>query len=98
ADAAQHGVGANGITIPFRNRRNGFTLVSLTSDLPDDEWQTFTHEHMKKLGLLAVLVDSAAGVNAKLPAGEVKLSMREEQSLTWAARGKTVNETADIMD
>jgi DNA-binding CsgD family transcriptional regulator len=98
ADASEHGVGANGITIPVRNRHNGFSLVSLTSDLPDLEWEAFRQENIKKLGVLAVLIDSAAGISARLPADEVRLSMREEQSLAWAARGKTVQETADIMD
>ena len=98
ADARQHGVGASGMTIPIRNRRNGFTLVSFTSDLAENEWERFKLEHMANLRLIAALIDYLAGKSSRLPARQVSLSMREEQSLTWAARGKTVQETADIMN
>ena len=98
ADAGQHGVGANGITIPLRNRRDRFTLVSLSSDLAEGEWDRLTREHMANLQLVAVLIDYLADKISRLPAHQVSLSKREEQSLAWAARGKTVRETADIMD
>ena len=97
-DARQHGVGANGITIPVRNRPNGLTLVSLTSDGAPDEWESLTREHIANLQLVAVLLDYLAGKTWRLPTSQISLSKREEQSLTWAARGKTVQEIADIMD
>jgi len=98
ADARRHGVGARGMTIPIRNRRKGLTLVSLTGDLTDAEWEALTREHMGGLRLLAALIDYLASKSSTLPARRATLSMREEQSLTWAARGKTVQEIADIMD
>ena len=98
ADARKHDVGANGITIPVRNRRDEFTLVSLTSDVAEGEWDMLKREHMPNLRLLAVLIDCLAGKNTRLPAHPVTLSKREEESLTWAARGKTMRETADILN
>src|SRR5271157_1600321 len=97
-DSTRHGVGANGITFPIRNRVNGFSLVSLTSDLTDPMWDAWHKENLTKLELFALLVDSAAGISTKLPSDEVRLSKREEEALIWAARGKTAHETADIMD
>ncbi len=53
---------------------------------------------MVRLQLLSVLINSAANKSGKLPARGVTLSRREEQCLIWAARGKTYQEIADILD
>ena len=52
---------------------------------------------MIRLQHLAVLIDSAAVVNSKLPEPQIQLSRREEQCLIWAARGKTHQEIGDIL-
>jgi DNA-binding CsgD family transcriptional regulator len=97
ADALNHSVGRNGLSIPVRNRRGVFALVSFTSDLPKDEWEAYKSANLKSLKLLSVLIDSAAHINFKLPAFPVHLSNREEQCLLWAARGKTYQEIAEIL-
>lgn len=96
ADAERYGVGRNGLTMPIRGRRNGFGLISLSSDLSSDAWELFKQDHLPKLKILALLIDSAASINSPLPANKIKLSRREEECLIWAARGKTYNETAEI--
>ena len=53
---------------------------------------------MVKLQLLSVLIDSAANIRFKLPWPSVCLSRREEQCLIWAARGKTYQEIAEILE
>ena len=97
ADALNHSVGRNGLSIPLRNRRGVFAVVSFTSDLAKDEWETYKTSNMKGLQLLSVLIDSAANINFKLPPLPVQLSTREEQCLLWAARGKTYQEIAEIL-
>ena len=97
ADALNHSVGRNGLSIPLRNRRGVFALVSFTSDLSKDEWEDYKAANMKSLKLLSVLIDSASHINFKLPAFPVHLSNREEQCLLWAARGKTYQEIAAIL-
>jgi DNA-binding CsgD family transcriptional regulator len=97
ADALNHGLGRNGLSIPLRNRRGTFAVVSFTGDLPKDEWEAFKTDNMKRLQLLSVLIDSAANINFKLPPAPVHLSTREEQCLLWAARGKTYQEIAEIL-
>jgi DNA-binding CsgD family transcriptional regulator len=97
ADALNHSVGRNGLSIPLRNRRSVFALVSFTSDLSKDEWEAYKSANMAKLKLLSVLIDSASHINFKLPAFPVHLSNREEQCLLWAARGKTYQEIAEIL-
>ena len=66
ADALTHGVGLNGLSIPVRNRRGVYSLVSYTSDHSKPEWQEFKKSNMIKLQLISVLIDSAASVNLKL--------------------------------
>jgi DNA-binding CsgD family transcriptional regulator len=97
ADALNHSVGRNGLSIPLRNRRGVFAVVSFTSDLAKDEWETYKASNIKGLQLLSVLIDSAANINFKLPPLPVHLSTREEQCLLWAARGKTYQEIAEIL-
>jgi len=97
ADAARHSVGRNGVSIPVRNRKNVYSLVSFTSDIPAQEWESFKRNNMTILQHLSALIDSAASTNSKLPPPAVHLSRREEQCLIWAARGKTHQEIAGIL-
>lgn len=97
-DAVNHGVGCNGLSIPVRNRRGMVAVVSFTSDRSKAEWEQYKSENILRLQLLAVLIDSAANINFKPPSPSVKLSRREEQCLIWAARGKTYQEIAEILD
>ena len=98
ADAKNHDVGRHGLTIPVRNRRGVFSLVSFTSNRSKDEWEQYKNDNSAKLQLLAVLIDSAANINFKLPLPPVKLSRREEQCLIWAARGKTYQQIGEILE
>ena len=97
-DALSYGVGRNGISIPVRNRRGAFAVVSFSSNHSRQEWEEFKTSNMVKLQLISVLVDSAASVNLKLVIPPVKLSKREEQCLIWAARGKTYQDISDILN
>jgi DNA-binding CsgD family transcriptional regulator len=98
ADAVNHGVGCNGISVPVRNRRGVYSVVSFTSDHSRSDWEVFKNSNMVKLQLISVLIDSAASVNLKLSSPAVKLSKREEQCLIWAARGKTYQDISDILN
>jgi hypothetical protein len=66
ADAQLHDVGICGITLPIRNRRNGFSLVSFSSDRSEDHWREFKCDHMSNLKTLSLLIDSAADINCPL--------------------------------
>ena len=98
ADAAHFNIGCNGISIPVRNRKGVYSVVSFSSDISRSEWEVYKINNIVKLQLLSVLIDSAANINSKLPAAPVNLSRREEQCLIWAARGKTYQEIADILN
>jgi Bacterial regulatory proteins, luxR family len=47
---------------------------------------------------MAILIDSAAGINFKLTPDPVELSKREEECLIWAARGKTYHDIAGLLN
>jgi DNA-binding CsgD family transcriptional regulator len=97
SDAAIHNVGGNGLTIPVRNQKNSYAIVSFTSDISRADWEKFKSANMDKLYHVSALIDSAAIAGAKLRAEpDVNLSLREEQCLTWAARGKTYEEIGEI--
>ncbi len=100
ADAVRHGVGLNGLSIPVRSRKNSLSLVSFSSDLAGEEWEAFKASNMGNLQQLAVLIESADSVHTerRLSKGPVQLSQREEQCLVWAARGRTHQEIAKILD
>jgi len=97
-DAANHDVGHNGLSIPVRNRKGVRSLVSFTSNHSKDDWAEYKSRNMVKLQPMAVLIDSAAGINFKLTPDPVELSKREEECLIWAARGKTYHDIAGILN
>ena len=96
-DAADHGVGHNGLTIPVRCNENCFALVSFSSDMAKREWNIYKDMYMSRLRTLSCLLFVASGRNIKLATRSVSLSKREQQALIWAARGKKVAETALLM-
>jgi LuxR family transcriptional regulator, activator of conjugal transfer of Ti plasmids len=97
SDAIHYNIGRNGFSIVVRNRKNTYAIVSFTNDLPKRDWEDFKIANMDRLHHASALIDSAAIAGAKLPDQfDVNLSLREEQCLMWAARGKTYEEIAEI--
>ena len=97
-DAAKHGLGRNGLSIPVRNRRGGRSLVSFTSNHSRVEWAKYMRTNMLVLQNLSSFIDVAADVHAKVPLPSVGLSRREKECLRWAATGKSAQEIAVLMD
>ena len=62
-----------------------------------EDWQEFKSVNLGKVYRASALIDSAAMTGSKLPEiSDVNLSLREEQCLIWAARGKTYEEIGEI--
>lgn len=73
-----------------------FGVFSLASDLPAPEWRALCRAHRRELEVCGnTLRDILDRLGAR--AEEPKLSPREHDVLTWAARGKTSWETAAIL-
>ncbi|EPR21246.1 hypothetical protein L905_07050 [Agrobacterium sp. TS43] len=96
-DAQEHGVGANGYSIPIVDKKRR-ALLSLNSRKPASEWsnlvQTYGHEWLD----LAFLIHRKAvfelhGEHDPIP----QLGPREKECLYWSALGKTNDEIAEIL-
>jgi DNA-binding CsgD family transcriptional regulator len=99
-EATEFGLGRQGLTIPIRGRGPEVALFSVNSDLPDKEWAELKRESMRDLQLLAhyfhQMVIRVEG--GEIPHYEALLSPREKECLQWAASGKTIWETAHILN
>jgi DNA-binding CsgD family transcriptional regulator len=97
-DAAEHQLGHNGLSIPVRGRTGVRALVSFTSNHSKDDWVEYKLRNMVNLQPMAVLIDRAARHNSTLKTDPLELSKREEECLIWAARGKTYQDIAEILN
>ena len=89
SDAAAHGLGGNGYSIPLVDKQVRRALFSINSSMPADEWEAFLARHAGDLAELATRIHRMAvyelyGESDPVP----QLGPRELQCLTWAARGK----------
>jgi hypothetical protein len=73
ADAAKHGVGRNGLSVPVRNRKGSTSLVCFTSNHSSMEWAQYKLKNRVTLQNLSSLIDSV--VNA-LTLPPKRLSMK----------------------
>ena len=98
-EACEMGVGRQGMSFPIRGLHGELALMSINSDLSDSEWSKLKHFYMRDFNMLAHffhnMVLRVEGVDSIDP--EPPLSPRERECLRWAAAGKTVWETAQIV-
>ncbi len=98
-EAVEFGLGRQGLTIPIRGRGPEAALFSINSDLPDCDWSDLKRQSMRDLQLLAnyfhQMVIRVEG--GQIPHYESLLSPREKECLQWAAAGKTIWETSEIL-
>ncbi len=67
-DAARHGVGQNGYSIPVRADPDAdFSIVSFSSDRPKGEWVRFKAENAETMAQVAALIHAAAQSGPKRP-------------------------------
>ncbi|PNG27321.1 helix-turn-helix transcriptional regulator [Methylocella silvestris] len=99
-EAAEAGVGKQGLTIPVRGPTNGlWALFSVTSDESDTEWARRRFELTKDMVHLAHYVHQRA---YKLHAKEDELDLntitkREIEALEWSAEGKSLADISILM-
>ncbi len=97
-DAASHGVGRNGLSIPVRNRRGMYARSPFPEISRERSGLGTKAITSASFGCCRSSLISAANINSKLPSPSVCLSRREEQCLIWAARGKTYQEIGEILE
>lgn len=98
-EAGEYGVPDTGVSIPVRGPSGDLALFSVTSGVSRQEWGRMRRELLPDLVYLANLVHTEVTEEVRdlIPEGERKLTPREKEVLTWAARGKTSWETATIL-
>lgn len=98
-EAGEYGVPDTGVSIPVRGPSGDLALFSVTAAVPRREWERMRRELLPDLVYLANLVHSEVTEEVRdlIPEAERKLTPREKDVLTWAARGKTSWETAKIL-
>lgn len=97
-EANEFGVGERGISFPIRGALGEKALFSITSDLSFAEWQNFQREAAAHLLMLAYQFHN--GIVRMLDPEQNKpphLGPREREVLAWAAKGKTIWDTASIL-
>lgn len=98
-DAAAHGVGTQGFSIPVRGPGGQFALFTLSGDAGDEAWEQFTQDHQRDLILIAHYFNQKALELAHGRAEEpVKpLSPREVDALTFLAMGYGRGQVAEML-
>lgn len=96
-DAQEHGVGANGFSIPIVDKKRR-ALFSLNSRKPASDWSNLVQKYSHEWLDLAFLIHRKAvfelhGEHDPIP----QLGPREKECLYWSALGKTNDEIAEIL-
>ncbi|WP_371872943.1 LuxR family transcriptional regulator [Notoacmeibacter sp. MSK16QG-6] len=93
------GIGSKGITISVRGLRQESALVSYSKECSDIEWKSYCNDLISDLYYLSSLIHEQAVLlqSSEIGLAGIRLSTRETETLSWAARGKTAWETAQIL-
>lgn len=96
-EAAEHGLGHQGLTIPVRGRLGERALFTVTSDVLDAEWNSRCRWLMRDFQSIANHFHQMILRVEAVEAPEIDLAPREIECLRWAAKGKTVAEIGIIL-
>lgn len=98
-EAADAGVGRQGLSFPIRGTQGELALFSITSDAGEAEWKDLKRLYMRDFQIIAhhihMMVLRMTG--AKRTDYSRALSARERECLQWAAAGKSTWETSVIL-
>jgi DNA-binding CsgD family transcriptional regulator len=96
-EAADFGVGINGITVPITGQGSPIALVSFTSNKKEAEWRSFVDHNRHSLQLISLSLHENIWQHEDADESNERLSGREVECLKWAAIGKTAFETSMII-
>jgi LuxR family transcriptional regulator, quorum-sensing system regulator RaiR len=99
-EAAVHGVGSQGYSVPVHGPKGQFALFSVNHSCEDAEWAAFTRKHQNSFILLSHFFNQKAlEVVANVDEQPTKaLSPRELDAMTLLARGLSRAEVAKDLD
>ena len=99
-ECREAGVGRNVISAPIHGATGDNVLFSLSSNMNDRDWELLKRGYMRDVQTVGLYVHErflALADKKKSAADFGKLSPRESECLKWAARGKTIRDTAEIL-
>jgi len=96
-ESIEHGLGKQGFAVPIRGPNGEVSIFSFNADVNDNNWSKMRDEILPHFLLFAFQFNERA-MNVRRPkiSGPM-LSSRESEVLKWAAEGKSVWETAQIL-
>jgi DNA-binding CsgD family transcriptional regulator len=98
-EAAEFGVGRQGLTFPIRGANGETALFSVTSDFNGRDWNDARKTYIRDFQIIAHTIHSK-GLRiggAAPPDYKNKLTPRQRECLTWCAVGKTSQDIATIL-
>ena len=98
-EAKDAGVGRRGLTIPIRGPVGDHAILTLTSDMPAADWSALRRIYVRDMQIIAHYIHARV-LSLRQPHAvrrDIKLSFREKEVLQWAAAGKTIGDTAEIL-
>lgn len=96
-DAVRHGIGPNGFSIPVVSKTGRRGLFSVTGADPAVAWDAFFTANVSSLTQIAYRLHKKITTKI-LDEGDLHLSAREMECLTWCAQGKEASDVALILD
>lgn len=98
-DAAEHGIGNQGWTVPIWGPSGEFAFFILNHNTDDASWQRFTEAKGKEILLVSHLMHQQAMriINKELDAATTELSPREREALTQLSLGQSRAAVADAL-
>ncbi|MGY2051147.1 LuxR family transcriptional regulator [Methylobacterium sp. JK268] len=96
-EAAEFGVGRNGLTFPVRGRAGERALFTITSNASPAEWSRDAPHLIRDFQTIAYYIHNIATRSHRPQPPPINLSPRELDCLRWKACGKTDWETAKIL-
>ncbi|MGJ8529617.1 helix-turn-helix transcriptional regulator [Maritalea sp.] len=97
SDSTEHGLGNQGITVPIHGPEGECCAMSANVSMSNRQWRDKRNKILPHLVLFAHQFHAKVLKLCQPSPGEVQLSNREIEVLQWAAEGKSVWETAQIL-
>lgn len=95
-DAAEHGIGPYGLSIPVRSPRGHRGLFSISFGGTSHQWQSFKQTNVGDLTLLAYRIHGRV-IGHEVGDDQKRLTKREIDCLFWTSAGKEASDIATIL-
>lgn len=96
-DAANYGVGNQGITIPIRGKNHERAFFSVNMQANMQEWKNFISKNISNLHVVSHYYHNKVLETHSIKFPDIQLSPRQIEALRWAFCGKSTRDIAVIL-